>query len=597
MQKIEVRYDQDKGRFAIVCPFHLNSLPKSMPNRRWEAKAKHWSAPAIRANVEYLAQKFGPSVAVFTEQARQMVDQSIMKYKSGEAAARSTDPRFPAWYPFKTKPRAAQLACLNKVYGNKAIALFMDMRTGKTKTVIDLASAMRMENKADRVLIICPLSIRKNWIREIEIHAPFGVDAHLLDTSKPKQFDAWMGNQHDFKWMIVGVESLAAGSAIRYCERFLISGIKTMAIVDEASKIKTHNATRSVNVVKLGRLAETRVIMTGTPIANGPMDLFMQFEFLDPDIIGMGDFYSFRNQYAVMGGYVNDKGKPTQIIGYQNLEELTEVIEPFVYQVRKQDVFPDAPPKIYVRREVVMNPAQAALYTQMRREKKVTSGSKELIVQNALEKMLRLQEITSGIVTFMNSPEEIERGGPKFKRETIEGKNPKMEELFACLDEYDGPTIIWCAYVPEILAVTQALRDRYGDDQVVELHGAIPEEQRDINVNVLFQGRKAKYLVANAATGAMGLTMSTAEIEIYMSNTFNYIDREQSEERAFGPDKKNGTVVIDIIASGTVDEHIVEALAQKKDVSEYVRGSIDDLKDKLYGGVDGRPRGVIHCAA
>jgi SNF2 family DNA or RNA helicase len=129
--------------------------------------------------------------------------------------------------------------------------------------------------------------------------------------------------------------------------------------------------------------------------------------------------------------------------------------------------------------------------------------------------------------------------------------------------------------------VTNALRKEYGDDQVVELHGGVDEVDRDINVNVKFQGGKAKYLVGNAATGGMGLTMSTAEIEIYFSNTFNFIDREQSEERAFGPNKKNGTVVIDLIMDGSIDKHILEALTQKKDVSTYVRDSIDSIKAEL----------------
>jgi SNF2 family DNA or RNA helicase len=584
--KIKVDYDAAKGRFLVFCPFHLNSLPKSLPNRKWDPKAKHWSAPAIKANVEYINSKFGPSTTEFTEPARQAVESSLKKYRDAAAGIRSTDPRFPTWYPFKTQPRQKQREALDKIFGLEAVALFMDMRTGKTKVVIDLASALRMQAMTDRVLIVCPLSIRKNWVRELSDHAPFPVDVHLLDTSKPKKYDQWMAAPHDFKWLIVGVESLAAGSAIKFCERFLMSSIKPMMAVDESSKIKTHNATRSQNVVSLGRMAKYRVAMTGTPIANGPIDLFMQFEFLDPDIIGLGDFYSFRNQYAVMGGFEDKNGRPTQIIGYQNLEELMEVIEPFIFQVRKHEVFPDAPSKIYIRREVQMNPAQKELYRQMKKEAKIMTGDKSLIVQNTLEKMLRLQEITSGIITYAIPENKREKNGPKFYREYIPGNNPKVDELMDVLEEYDGPAIIWCAYVEEIKLVVSAMRAKFGDDQVVELHGAISEEDRDINVNVKFQGGTSKYLVANAATGSMGLTMSTAEIEVYVSNTFNYIDREQSEERAFGPHKKNGTVVVDILAAGTVDYHIADALEQKKDVSEYVRGSIDDLKERLLGEGD-----------
>lgn len=577
-QKIKVGYDEAKGRFTVVCPFFFNSMAKSLPNRRWDGKRRCWFAPAIRANVTYLNEKFVPTIAEFDPAAREQIDRRVIEYAQAQLMAKDTTPKFPSWYPFKTQPRKKQMEALNKVYGLKSIALFMDMRTGKTKVVIDHASALRMQGEADRVLIICPLSIRKNWAREIDTHAPFPIDVHLLDTKKPKKYDEWINQPHDFKWMLVGVESLAAGSAIKYCERFLMSGIKTIAVVDESSKIKNHSATRSQNCVKLARMAETRIAMTGTPIANGPMDLFMQFEFLDPDIIGLGDYYSFRNRYAIMGGFENKK-----IIGYDNLDELMEIVEPFVFQVRKDEVFPDAPPKIYIRREVSLNPEQVRLYKQMKKDKAVETGDKTLVVQNALEKMLRLQEITSGIISYAIPEEQRNDSKVKFYRELIAGNNPKVEELLACTDEYDGPTIVWCVYKPEIALVVEALRKKFGDDQVVELHGGISEEDRDINVNVKFQQRQSRFLVANAATGGMGLTISTAEIEVYFSNSFNYIDREQSEERAFGPDKKNGTVVIDLVAEGTVDELVVEALSNKKDVAEFVRGSIDTLKEKIYG--------------
>ena len=117
--------------------------------------------------------------------------------------------------------------------------------------------------------------------------------------------------------------------------------------------IKNHAAQRSKVCVRLGLSAQYKLIMTGTPVANGPMDVFMQFEFLDPNILGVGDFYSFRNRYAIMGGY-DDK----QVIGYQNMPELIELMSPFVFQVRKSDVLTELPPKVYQVREVEMTEEQ-----------------------------------------------------------------------------------------------------------------------------------------------------------------------------------------------------------------------------------------------
>lgn len=571
---VKISFNDKKNRFNIISPFSMTDKIRDIPNRRWDGKNRYWSVPAIRANVEYIHKHLldGAELEGDVEKVISDLMKSFAMRRSGV-----TEARFPSWYPFKTKPREKQMEALNKVYDMESVALFMDMRTGKTKVIIDLASARRMQATVDRVLIICPLSIRKNWVREIELHAPFPVDAYLLDSSKPKDFKRWMSVKHDFKWLIVGVESLAAGSAIKYVEEFVLSSYKLMTVVDESSKIKGHAAIRAKNCVKIGRHSAFRVVMTGTPISHGPMDLFMQFEFLDPDIIGIGDFYSFRKRYAIMGGY-EDK----QIIGYQNMEELMEMLEPFVFQVRKDEVFPDAPKKIYIRRETQLTEKQRAIYRQVKKEGIAEVDDQTMLVQNALEKMLRLQEIVGGTVSFRNDPEVEVATRKKYTRRRIEGPNPKLSELMDVVQEYAGSTIVWCAFREEIAMVSEALRKEYGDDQVVELHGDVDEATRDYNVNVAFQGGKARFLVGNTATGGMGLTMHKAENEIYFSNSFNYTDREQSEERAFGPHKTNGTIIIDIIAEKTVDEHILEALTQKKDVSEYVRGTIDTLKDKLY---------------
>lgn len=579
---IHVDYDHKSGRFRVVCPFHLNSLPKSLPNRRWEKSKRVWSAPAIRANVEHMAKRFAPSLVKFSKEAQEVIGSSMAKYSDFVKGARAPGlPDFPSWYPFKTKPRSKQMEALEKIYGLKTIALFMDMRTGKSKVVIDLASAMRMQSTLHKVVIVCPHSVRRNWLDEIAIHAPFEVDAMLLDTGKPKAFESWLGRKHDFKWLIMGVESLSAGGAYALAERFLLSDTNVLMVVDESQSIKTHNSTRSERAVSLGKKAEYRLIMTGTPIADSPLDLFMQFEFLDPDIIGLGDYYSFRSRYAVMGGY-EDK----QVIGYQNLEELTEIIEPFIFQVRKKDVFPDAPDTVYVKRMVKLNPAQKALYVQMKKTSRVTFDGTDTAVKNTLEKMLRLQEITAGILTTVDAPAEDPEEKRVFTKRRIDGPNPKMDELLLTVEEFSGPTIIWCVYVDEIKMVVETLSAKYGADQVVEVHGAIGDDQRHKNVKELFQQRKARFLVGNPQTGGVGLTMSVAEVEIYCSNSFKYIDRIQSEERGFGPNKPKGTIVVDIVAEGTVDTEILKALEKKQSVSEYVRESIDYLKDKVFGDLD-----------
>jgi SNF2 family DNA or RNA helicase len=308
--------------------------------------------------------------------------------------------------------------------------------------------------------------------------------------------------------------------------------------------------------------------MTGTPVANAPMDLFMQFQFLDENIIGTGDFYSFRNRYAVMGGY---EGR--EIIGYQNMEELIELVSPYVYQVRKSDVLTELPPKVYEIREVQFNEKQKELYRDLVKKNRAVMGDRGLTVNTVLERMLRLQEVCGGVVTFERNPDIFNKA--KFEHSRIPGKNPKVEELLAITEEYQVSTIIWCRFIEEIHMVTEALAAKYGADQIVQIYGQVSETDRDINVQERFQTKKARFLVGNASTGGTGLNMTAAELVVYYSNSFNYVERDQSEDRAHRIGQTKSVLYIDLVMEKSVDGAILEALKGKKNVSEFVRESID----------------------
>lgn len=562
MSTIEIDYNAKTGRFIIKsAPWEVGRM-RALPNRRWDQKTKVWTAPAIRLNVEHIQKEFKD--AVITDSAQKAIAEA------GKKAGMVGRPQLPPGYQFKTPPYGHQKEGLVKMFPHNAFALFMEMRTGKSKLVIDYASAHRMEGNTDSVVVVCPYSIRRNWVDELSMHCPFGHSSFILDTSAPKKFTEWLNTPSEFRWLIVGVESLATGSAASYIEKFLLTTTKALMIVDESHKIKTPSANRSQECVRLSRMAERRVILTGTSVANGPMDLYMQFEFLDPNIIGVGDFYSFRNRYAIMGGY---EGK--QIIGYQNLPELMEIIEPFVYQVSRKDVF-DLPPVIRQVRRVKMSKEQAALYKTMAKQKFINIDEGVLSAQTTLEKMLRLQEISGGVVAYENPA-----GKPKFLHKRIDGTPAKITEMMAVLEEITGSVIIWCAYRKEITMVVEALSARYGEDQIVEIHGGVDDGNRHRNVYGLFQAKKVRFLVGNPVVGGIGLKMSAAETVIYYSNTFNYTDRVQSEDRTQSSDQTKSVLYIDLVCEDTVDEIVLEALENKQDVSDYVTRSIGDIKRRL----------------
>lgn len=568
---VKIDFNVKTSRFIITSPPWMVDRIRQIPNRRWDARNHVWTAPALRANSEFLLRHFPASA--FSSAAEQVARKTVERVRSLQVAT------FPPVYSFKTEPRAYQRKALDCAWDKHAFAFYMDMGTGKTKTSLDLFSAYYLDGKIDRLLIVTKFSTRRNWQDEIGIHCPLEADVQILDTSKPKVFEQWNTTVDGrLKILIVGTESLAAGGAFGLAMKFVSVSIKAGMIVDEAHMIKTHNAVRSKNCVKLGLECKYRVVMTGTPVANGPMDVFMQFEYLDPNIIGVGDFYSFRNRYAVMGGF---EGR--QIIGYQNLEELIELVSPYVYQVRKDEVLKELPPKIFETRTVEMTDEQRRLYKEIAKRDRAVSGDRGITVKTVLERMLRLQEIAGGIITYERNPDMFD--SQKFEHCRIPGKNPKVEELLSIADESGVSTIVWCRYIEEIRMVSEALRERYGTDSVVEIHGGISEDDRHHNVRELFQSKRARFLVGNAATGGVGLNMTAAELVVYFSNSFSFTDREQSEDRAHRIGQTKSVTYIDLIADGTVDEIVVKALRSKKDVSEFVRSSIDSRNENTLLGM------------
>lgn len=560
-QSINITYDDKSGRFIIESPPWMVDKIRAIPNRRWDSKRRVWTAPALRANASFMLESFKRDC--WDIRAYEAAKESVTRKSVAPIA------KFPPEYTFKTQPRAYQEKAISMSWMKPCFAYYMDMGTGKTKTSIDLFSAYYIRGEIDRLLVLTKFSTRMNWVREFGIHCPVPHETHILDTSKPKAFENFHTEPCDgLKILVVGTESLAAGSATLYAERFVNGSMRSGMIVDEAHMIKTHNAVRSKNAVKIGSGAKYKMIMTGTPVANAPMDLFMQFQFLDENIIGTGDFYSFRNRYAVMGGY---EGR--EIIGYQNMEELIELVSPYVFQVRKSEVLTELPPKVYEVREVRFNEKQRELYKDLAKKNRAVMGDRGLTVNTVLERMLRLQEICGGIVTFERNPDIYNKS--KYEHSRIPGENPKVEELLSITEEYQVSTIIWCRFIEEIHMVTEALVKKYGADQVVQIYGKVSEEDRDRNVQELFQTKKARFLVGNASTGGTGLNMTAAELVVYYSNSFNYVERDQSEDRAHRIGQTKSVLYIDLVMEKSVDGAILEALKNKKDVSEFVRESIE----------------------
>lgn len=583
MADTTVQYDKQKNVFIVRCPFYANDVVQAAPSKRWNKQARAWLMPATRKNAEFIESKL-KGLADIDDEAKAM----IRDVKSEVRAVSKVD-EFPSWYPFKTEPRTFQRDAYAAVYGKHTFGLYMDMGTGKTKTATDIAAALNLEGKVQAVLVVCKLSLSINWAEEFEKHCPVPY-ALRLHTNDKSGFQDWMWENKDvdLKVYIVGTESLSSGSAFEFAEKFLMLHTKTMCIIDEAHMISNHKAVRSERAVILGRNSNYRAILTGTPITEGPMNLFMQFEFLDPNIIGIGDFYAFRNHYAVMGGYMKEdertgKKKAMEIVGYQNLEELMSTVAPYIFQVRKHEVLKEIPPKTYQVRHVNMSEKQRALYKQIKSKKGYEWEGAKVVPQNVLELSLRLHQVCGGFVATKDQEFKIDKetGDLVAKEFAVMNPifdkyddNPKIAELRTIFEEAPGvPTAVWCKYMPEMDAVQELARSM--GRKMARIDGSVPAARR-MEILREFQDGKWDSLVANQQTGGTGLNMTMVTLSVYYSNTFSLIDRLQSEDRHHRIGQTNAVLYIDLVVSESVDELVLESIQLKVNMSEFIRQKISD---------------------
>lgn len=594
MSQVTISFDQSKSQFLIRCPVWANDVVNAhVPNKRWNKGQKAWTVALLRQNLTAIEALASTPGVLLSDEANKAIKQYYNKKRKQTAHG------FPSWYPFKTPPRKHQKKALDKLYKHDFVALFMEMQTGKSKTALDYCAARRMEDRLRGVLVLTKLSLRENWEIQLQKHCPIPYSIHYPQTDKMRAFENWMASNPDFPVMVVGWESLSAGGMVKMCERFLLA-FKSAIIGDETTYIAGHKATRTQRVLALRNMSECRLALTGTPVLEGPMNLYSQFEFLDPDIIGIGDFYAFRNRYAVMGGYhreVRPGGPkvPVEIVGYQNLEELNRLIAPYTFQVTKDEAY-DLPPKRYEKRMVDVTKEQRALLDEIKKKQSFSLKSGiDVVMKNVLESALRRHQIAGG---YAVDPREVIRQkmdgtlASKTVYDPVElvepDRNPKMIEVMSIWEEArkKKQMLLWAVYQPEIEALI-GLAKHMGL-RVGQLHGKVPKDQRQTEVN-RFEAGDYDIIIGNASTGGMGYTMQAAELNIFYNNTFKMIDRVQAEDRSYGDGQTKSGIWIDIVARNTMDVTTLEALAQKKDLATFMRENLEQVMALLNGELAGQP--------
>lgn len=468
-------------------------------------------------------------------------------------------------YKFRYEPYQHQLQALGLSWNKDEYAYFMDMGTGKSKVIIDNTAILYDQGKITGALYIAPKGVYRNWTsKEIPEHMPEHVIYNAVawnpaGTKKNLEaLETLFKDDDDLKILVMNVEAFSTAKGFNFAMSFC-QAHNVLIAVDEATTIKNIKAQRTKSIIKCGKEAVYRRIATGSPITKSPLDLYSMCAFLNEDLLGFQSLWTFQNRYCRLQKITTGSHAFHKVVGYQNLEELTDSLRKFSFRVRKEDCL-DLPEKVYLKRSVELTPEQKAAYATMKAYAIAALEDKTVSAVNTLTQLLRLQQICSGAVMTDDGT-------------LVELPTNKLPELMAALEEVDGKVIIWAWFRNDIQRIARALAEEYGEDSVATYYGDTHDKDRPEIVKA-FQNpdHPLRFFVGQPTTGGYGLTLTEAKTVVYYSNGYDLEKRLQSEDRAHRIGQRNTVTYIDIVAEGTIDEKILLALRNKIDIATLVLG-------------------------
>jgi SNF2 family DNA or RNA helicase len=410
--------------------------------------------------------------------------------------------------------------------------------------------------------------VYRNWVaKEIPEHmsddVPYRVIRWVSSPNKTQQKEL-KSVADKFDGLTIFVINVEAFSTVKgqnagkwLAQRF---GGRGLIAIDESTTIKNHKAKRTKALLKIAAGFQYRRLLTGSPITKSPMDIYSQSEFLRLGLLGFESFYAFQGRYAVINRRTMGAHSFQQIVGFKNLDELTERIDRYSFRVLKKDCL-DLPDKIYTVRYIGLTDEQAKMYKSIQETAIVMLESGDLVTAPAvITQLLRLQQVMSGHLKTDDG-------------DTIYFPSRRVDALKEILEEHDGKVIIWSRFRYDIIQITKVLAETYGEESVASYYGDTTDDARnDIVKQFQSPDSKLRFFVGNPATAGYGLTLTEADLVVYYANDFNLETRIQSEDRAHRIGQKNNVTYIDMITEGSIDEKIVKSLRDKIDIGAQVLG-------------------------
>lgn len=549
--KIKTRYS---GFVSFSYDINIVNIIRAMPFRIYNPETHEWEIPL--KDVNDLAKKLESFGVEITGDVEKVLDN----------ISNQTNP-IPENFKFKTQPYEHQMVGFK--YGMTHDCWFLgdQMGLGKTKQVIDISIARKLVYGYKHCLIVCGVNTLKwNWVNEIHTHSDekcrilgerYGKNGKIkIGSSKDKTDDLkHMLTNDDFPYfLITNVESFRDEAFAKLIQELCKKKIINMCAADEMHKMKNPTAQQTKGFLKCNPAC--KIAMTGTPLMNTPLDLYIILKWLGFENHSM---YAFKNHYCIMGGFGG-----YEVVGYRNLDQLTAQVNSIMLRRLKDEVF-DLPEKTYIDEFVDMTPKQEIIYKEVESYIKANIDMIQF-ENNPLASLIRLRQATGYTGILSSTIKES-------------AKLDRLEELVVEAISNNTKVIIFSNWTQ----MTDIIYARLGKYFPALITGKTNDAIRQELVDEFQNDPTCNVIIGTIGAMGTGLTLTAGTVIIFVDEPWNKALFDQAVDRAHRIGTTKNITIYSLMCKGTIDERIHNLIYTKGVLSDaIIDGKIVGNKQEVF---------------
>lgn len=432
-------------------------------------------------------------------------------------------------------------------------AIFHEQGLGKTKIAIDVMLRWLQQREVDTILVFTKKGLVANWVGEFKAHSQ--LNPLIVSENSAKNYYVFTTPAR-----LVLSHFEAAKKELKRFKAWL-SSRRVAVIIDESAKIKNPEAALTRVFFELSPLFAKRVIMTGTPVANRPHDLWAQIYFLDRGASLGTDFKEFKRETDLSVDLTHDDHA---FEAYQRrLEGINAKILAFSVRETKNGGCIVLPSKEFQRVECDWEPAQFELYRQVREELRALVVRDGKLIEedqeSILKRLLRLVQIASNPIMI----DESYTAEP--------GKFEPLYNLLSDITQKGEKAIVWTSFNDNCDWLTKKL----GAFGAHALNGRMTIDRRNAVVKWFLENPDDQVLVATPGAAKEGLTLTVANHVIFYDRTYSLDDYLQAQDRIHRVSQTRTCYVYNMLMVDSVDEWVDSLLEEKRLAAQLTQGDID----------------------